>query len=61
MLGMKRWRLSVSVLASALCIAMGTGPAQAQSNVVIMQDPGGGYGDAFRKVLYDPFEKETGI
>ncbi|MCA1376418.1 MULTISPECIES: extracellular solute-binding protein [unclassified Bradyrhizobium] len=61
MLGMKRWRLSVSVLASALCIAMGTGPAQAQSNVVIMQDPGGGYGDALRKVMYDPFEKATGI
>jgi putative spermidine/putrescine transport system substrate-binding protein len=61
MLGMKRWRLSVSVLASALCIAMGTGLAQAQSNVVIMQDPGGGYGDALRKVMYDPFEKETGI
>lgn len=61
MLGMKRWRLSASVLASALCIAMGTGLAQAQSNVVIMQDPGGGYGDALRKVMYDPFEKETGI
>ncbi|AWM11260.1 extracellular solute-binding protein [Bradyrhizobium symbiodeficiens] len=61
MLGMKRWRLSASVLASALFVAMGTGLAQAQSNVVIMQDPGGGYGDALRKVMYEPFEKETGI
>ncbi|PJG53378.1 spermidine/putrescine ABC transporter substrate-binding protein [Bradyrhizobium forestalis] len=59
MLGMKRWRLSASVLASALFVA--TGLAQAQNNVVIMQDPGGGYGDALRKVMYDPFEKETGI
>ncbi|WP_249131672.1 MULTISPECIES: extracellular solute-binding protein [unclassified Bradyrhizobium] len=61
MLGMKRLRLSASVLASALFVAMGTGLAEAQSNVVIMQDPGGGYGDALRKVMYDPFEKETGI
>ena len=26
-----------------------------------MQDPGGGYGDALRKMIYGPFEKETGI
>lgn len=58
---MKRFRLSASILASALFIAAGTGFAEAQSNVVIMQDPGGGYGDALRKVMYDPFEKETGI
>lgn len=37
------------------------GAAGAQSNEVVMQDPGGAYGDALRKVMYDPFEKETGI
>ncbi len=26
-----------------------------------MQDPGGNYGEVLRKVMYDPFEKETGI
>ena len=61
MMGMKRFKVSASVLASALFLAMGTGLAEAQSNVVIMQDPGGGYGDALRKIMYDPFEKETGI
>ena len=59
MLGMKRFRLPA--VASLAFIAMGTGLAVAQSNVVIMQDPGGGYGDALRKVMYGPFEKETGI
>lgn len=59
MLGMKRFMLPA--LASAAFITMGTGLAVAQSNVVIMQDPGGGYGDALRKVMYGPFEKETGI
>lgn len=61
MLDMKRFRLSASVLASAVFIAVGTSLAAAQSGVVIMQDPGGGYGDALRKVMYDPFTKETGI
>ena len=61
MLGMKRLRLSASALASVAFIAVGTGLAAAQGGVVIMQDPGGGYGDALRKVMYDPFEKETGI
>lgn len=37
------------------------GGALAQSSEVIMQDPGGGYGEALRSVMYDPFEKETGI
>ena len=42
---------------TALC----AGPVLAQSQEVIMQDPGGGYGEALRKVMYGPFEKETGI
>ena len=35
--------------------------ALAQSGQVVMQDPGGGYGEALRQVMYGPFEKETGI
>ncbi|PTM78548.1 putative spermidine/putrescine transport system substrate-binding protein [Cereibacter johrii] len=48
----------VSALAVTTLLA---GPVAAQSNEVIMQDPGGGYGDALRKVMYDPFTEETGI
>ncbi len=47
----------VSALALATLLA---GPALAQGEVV-MQDPGGAYGDALREVMYAPFEKETGI
>ncbi|MEI4487540.1 extracellular solute-binding protein [Frigidibacter sp. MR17.14] len=36
------------------------GPALADGEVV-MQDPGGKYGDALREVMYDTFEKEMGI
>ena len=61
MLKIRNLRLSASALASAAVLLMGTGLASAQSNVVIMQDPGGGYGDALRKVMYDPFEKATGV
>jgi putative spermidine/putrescine transport system substrate-binding protein len=28
---------------------------------IVVSDPGGPYGPAFRKAFYDPFEKETGI
>lgn len=48
----------VAVAVMALSFAQG---ASAQSNEVIMQDPGGAYGEALRKIMYDPFEKETGI
>lgn len=41
--------------------AAATVAASAQSKTVIMQDPGGGYGEALRKIMYGPFEKETGI
>lgn len=47
-----------SVFAITTAFASG---AFAQSGEVIMQDPGGGYGDALRKVMYDTFEAETGI
>lgn len=61
MLGITRFRNSASLLVSAIVVAAGVGVASAQENVVIMQDPGGGYGEALRKVMYDPFEKETGV
>ena len=48
----------VAVAVMALLFAQG---ASAQSNEVIMQDPGGAYGEALRKIMYYPFEKETGI
>ncbi|HEY4193802.1 MAG TPA: extracellular solute-binding protein [Mesorhizobium sp.] len=48
------------MLASVMMLT-GAGGAAAQSNEVIMQDPGGQYGEALRSIMYDPFEKETGI
>jgi putative spermidine/putrescine transport system substrate-binding protein len=53
--------VSAPLLAATILVAAGTGVASAQSNTVIMQDPGGGYGEALRKVMYDPFQKATGI
>lgn len=35
--------------------------AQAQIKQITVADPGGAYGEAFRKAFYDPFEKATGI
>jgi putative spermidine/putrescine transport system substrate-binding protein len=52
--------LHKSVLAAAL-LAIPMAPALAQNKEVIMQDPGGAYGDALRRIIYDPFTKETGI
>lgn len=55
-------RKQVKGLVSALAVmAVFAGPAHAESTEVIMQDPGGGYGEALRKVMYDPFTAETGI
>jgi putative spermidine/putrescine transport system substrate-binding protein len=56
----KKSRLAAGIAAAAL-YAAALSPALAQSNEVIMQDPGGAYGEALREVMYDPFEKETGI
>lgn len=49
-----------TVSALAIAVLLGAGAAQAEGEVV-MQDPGGGYGEALRKVMYDPFTAETGI
>lgn len=49
------------VSALAIATAMGGGVAAAQSKEVVMQDPGGAYGEALRKVMYDPFQDATGI
>lgn len=55
------WNKSAAGLVPALAVAvLVAGPALAEGEVV-MQDPGGAYGDALREVMYDPFEKETGI
>jgi len=48
------------LLASAFLLC-GVGGAAAQSKEVIMQDPGGAYGEALREVMYNPFEKDTGV
>ncbi|WP_299362068.1 extracellular solute-binding protein [uncultured Paracoccus sp.] len=61
MLGLNPIKGMVSALAATTLLAAGAGGAWAQSNEVIMQDPGGGYGEALREVMYDPFEEETGI
>lgn len=56
----RRSLLAAGIAVTALC-AGAVGPVWAQSKEVIMQDPGGAYGEALREVMYDPFEKETGI
>lgn len=56
-----RWKRLASGIAGTALLTMAAGAALAQDNVVIMQDPGGAYGEALRQVMYDPFEKETGI
>ncbi len=61
MTGLARRGLPTSLLAATMLVTAGAGLAAAQSNEVIMQDPGGGYGEALRAVMYDPFKKETGI
>ncbi|MDR2333895.1 MAG: ABC transporter substrate-binding protein [Burkholderiaceae bacterium] len=48
----------LGMAAALLCAGSG---ALAQNREVIQQDPGGAYGDALRKLLYEPFAKETGI
>ena len=56
----RRLQLSVGIIAAACAVA--SLPAAAQNNKqVVMQDPGGAYGDALRKYIYDPFTKESGI
>lgn len=61
MIGRTIRRLSTALLAATVAATASTGIAMAQSTEIIMQDPGGGYGEALREVMYDPFEKETGI
>jgi len=55
-------RQVVAVLAfTALMAGAWIGSVFAQSNQVVLQDPGGTYGDALRRIMYDPFAKDTGI
>jgi putative spermidine/putrescine transport system substrate-binding protein len=51
-------RGAVVLAALALCAASSV---HAQDKEVVTQDPGGTYGEALRKLVYDPFAKETGI
>ncbi|MCO5131227.1 MAG: ABC transporter substrate-binding protein [Xanthobacteraceae bacterium] len=55
------WKSCASTIAALALSAAAASQAQAQSKQVVMQDPGGAYGEALRKIMYDPFEKETGI
>jgi putative spermidine/putrescine transport system substrate-binding protein len=61
MIDITRRTLTGSLLAAPALAAAGSRPAAAQSKQVVMQDPGGGYGEALRRVMYDPFERQTGI
>lgn len=61
MTGMSRISRTATALAAlGLVLGLAQGAA-AQSKEVIVQDPGGAYGEALRKIMYGPFEKETGI
>lgn len=51
----------LALMAGALALPLVAGMARADDNIVVMQDPGGNYGKALRKIMYDPFEKATGI
>lgn len=59
-MGVLKASVATGLLATAITFG-GISGAAAQSKEVIMQDPGGAYGEALRKIMYDPFEKETGI
>src|SRR5450830_653989 len=57
-----RWRQRLAPALTVLAMAMGSGTgALAQSKEVVIQDPGGTYGENLRRLVYDPFTKETGI
>jgi putative spermidine/putrescine transport system substrate-binding protein len=47
--------------AIAVPVLLRAAGAFAQEKQITVADPGGAYGDAFRKAFYDPFERETGI
>ena len=49
------------IAGAALAACLAAAPAFAQNKEVVMQDPGGAYGDALKRLMYDPFTKETGI
>ncbi|MCA0919789.1 extracellular solute-binding protein [Pseudooceanicola nanhaiensis] len=59
---LKLTRRTRRLLAFAMAaMLMGGAQGALAEGEVIMQDPGGSYGDALRSVMYDSFEKETGI
>ena len=59
---LKLTRRTRRLLAFAMAaMLMGGAQGALAEGEVIMQDPGGSYGDALRSVMYDNFEKETGI
>lgn len=45
----------------ALSLSVPFDSSFAASDQITVADPGGAYGEAFRKAFYDPFEKATGI
>jgi putative spermidine/putrescine transport system substrate-binding protein len=52
---------SLTAIAAAVLAFGLAGTAVAQSKEVVMQDPGGAYGDALKRLMYEPFSKETGV
>ena len=56
-----RRRCIVQGLAAVASGAGWSSRVQAQSRQIVVADPGGPYGKAYRAAFYDPFEKQTGI
>lgn len=48
-------------LAMATIFSISAGVASAQEGQVVTQDAGGTFGNALRRIMYDPFTQETGI
>jgi putative spermidine/putrescine transport system substrate-binding protein len=59
-----RRRASLTAIAMALAAFAGVAwsqPGAKAAREIVVQDPGGTYGDHLRRLVYDPFTQETGI
>lgn len=54
-------RSLIKAIGGGLAVAAVPMPGFAQSKQIVVADPGGPYGPAYRTAFYDPFEKATGI
>ena len=58
---MKKYRLLTGALGLAMAISAGLPPAAGAEEQVVVVGWGGVWQDAYRKALFEPFTKETGI